>query len=155
MNRSCLSVCIYFLSCEPIRSQTIFRSLICVSRILEGSFNSFNSVLRVIQVWLGDVKMFCNICPGNICLCDICLYQEYLSYYWPNWHLSRKHLSISGIFLLLEYLSSYWPDFNQTFGTQLFGGLNFYKPTIYSCEETLWTPHVCLYLCNYETFFSN
>ena len=43
-----------------------------------------------------------DICPGNISPGDICTYQQ--------------------------YLSSYWPNFDQTFWTQFFGGLNFCGP---------------------------
>ena len=32
----------------------------------------------------------CDICPGNICLGDICPYQEYLSSYWSNFHQTLK-----------------------------------------------------------------
>ena len=31
-----------------------------------------------------------DICPGNICLCDICLYQEYLSSYWSDFGQTLK-----------------------------------------------------------------
>ena len=49
-----------------------------------------------------DFSCHHDICPGNISPGDICPYQQ--------------------------YLRSYWPNFDQTFGTQFFGGLNFRGP---------------------------
>ena len=52
----------------------------------------------------------CDICPGNICLGDICPYPEYLSSYWSDFHQTLKpfqaehfrlSLVMSGLRLLL------------------------------------------------------
>ena len=48
-----------------------------------------------------------NLCPG-----DICPYQQYLSYYWP--------------------------DFDEHFWTHYFGGLNFSTPHLF-LSEFVWT----------------
>ena len=81
-----------------------------------GSMDCFEQILTV-------------ICQHNICPCDICPYQNYLSCYWSDfgetlklgfwtifkkyqvsqWHLSRKHLSCSGISRLL--LTQFQPNF--------------------------------------------
>ena len=37
-----------------------------------------------------DSNCHSDICPCNICLCDICPYQEYFSYYWPNFDQTLK-----------------------------------------------------------------
>ena len=80
-----------------------------------------------------------HIYPCNICSCDICPYQEYLSCQWPDFetslanyfpftlgnlrqlsnghlsmqHLSWRHLSISAISQLL--LARFWPNFKGRF----------------------------------------
>ena len=68
-----------------------------ISRIFQLLLTRFgpNFKCRFLGTSLTDVNCDGNICPGNICP-----WQEYLSYYWPN--------------------------FDQTFWTQFFGGLNFF-----------------------------
>ena len=60
---------------------------------------------RFLGTYRTDSSYHHDICPGNICPGDICPYQQYLRLYWPN--------------------------FDQTFGTQFFEGLNFCGPKFF------------------------
>ena len=60
---------------------------------------------RFLGTYRTDFSCHHDICPGNISPGDICPYQQ--------------------------YLRSYWPNFDQTFGTQFFGGLNFCGPKFF------------------------
>ena len=58
----------------------MLKFLICSKYIEERS--SITSVFLI--------NCHCDICPGNICLGDICPYQEYLSSYWSNFDQTLK-----------------------------------------------------------------
>ena len=79
-----------------------FKSIEVDQTLKVGSFDHLWQMPSVtgtfVQARLFIAKFYIN--QGNICPGDICSYQEYLSYYWTN--------------------------FDNTFCTQNFGGLNFF-----------------------------
>ena len=71
------------------RKSTITYSMSAISQLLLAKF-WLNSKYRFLGPPRTDFNCNGNICPGDICPGDICPYQEYLSWYWPDFEIIWK-----------------------------------------------------------------
>ena len=62
------------------------RQHLSISGIYQLFLSQFwpNFKVRFLEPFLIDANHYGDICPVNICLGNICSFQDYLSYYWVN-----------------------------------------------------------------------
>ena len=56
--------------------------------------------MQSMRRWKYEVRVGCaknpkDIFPGNVCLCDLCPYQEYLSCYWSDYDQNFNSFELS------------------------------------------------------------
>ena len=82
-----------------------------------------------------------DICPGNICLGDICPYQEYLSCYWPDF-----------LDLIFFYPKLSWP---KVFWTWIFFNQNFFGSYFFLTKTTSITTSTTPIIMDFDTIEIN
>ena len=107
--------------------------MLAISQLLLTRF-WWNFKGRFLWTLRTDSNCQCHISPRNICPHDICPYQEYLSFYWPDFDEtlqvgSSKHpeqiptvtvtfVQATCVLVTIcpyqEYLSCNWPGFDET-----------------------------------------
>ena len=113
-------------------------SISAISQLLLARFGS-NFKQKVLEIHTTDYN-----CHHNICLGNICPYQQYRSCSWPDLDQtlnkrSMKHMQqittvittfVKATFVLVTFVHiiNIWTHFYQTFWNQAFGGQTFFWP---------------------------
>ena len=114
------------------------RSCCCSSCCDRGKTKSTPSPIDLDWNGLGLEFDKSNVCTGNICSCDICPYQEYLSLYWAVFYPTLKVSSWDHLWHICQL--SWWHLFKQILSwrhlyisqisnllvTHIFGNLDFF-----------------------------
>ena len=86
-------------------------SMLVISQLLlTRSWPNFK--VRFLGLSWTDSGCHSDICPGNICTCSICPYQECLSCYWPNFdpNVLKQYFFLTQTFWTYNFLNqkSFW-----------------------------------------------